>query len=185
MSALTVDLTFPEGERNRLTVGLRMFTAIPHLLVAQAWGTLAEVLAVVQWVIVLFTGKRDAGIFEIQQMWIGYQARALSYAWMLHDVFPPFAIEPGAVPARTDITMDAEANRLTAGLRVLWVIPAAVFAALLTIAAFVVMVISWFAVLFTGRQSRGMWEFVAKALRYVLRTQAYGYLMTDTYPRYE
>ena len=185
MSAVTVDLVYPEGERNRLTVGLRMFTAIPHLFVAQMWGYLAQALAVVQWFIVLFTGKRNAGIFEMQQTWLGYQVRALSYSWMLHDVFPPFSTDPGAVPVRTEISMDDEANRLTAALRILWVIPAALFAAILSIGAFVVMVISWFAVLFTGTQSRGMWEFVAKVFRYVIQTQAYGYLMTDTYPRYE
>lgn len=46
-------------------------------------------------------------------------------------------------------------------------------------------VISWFAILFTGSQPQGMWELIAKAVRYTLRTQAYGLLMADTNPAYE
>ena len=42
----------------------------------------------------------------------------------------------------------------------------------------------WFAILFTGRHPRGMWDFLVKAQRYYLHLQAYMYLMTDAYPKY-
>lgn len=184
MSALTVDFTRPQ-ERNRLTVGLRIFVAIPHLIVAQVWGYLAQVLAVVQWFIVLFTGKRNQGIFDLQRSWLQYYARAIAYVWLLHDVFPPFGTDAGTVPVRSELTLEEPANRLTAALRLIWVIPAALLTAVLGIASFVLIIISWFAILFTGSQPQGMWEFIAKAMRYTLRTQAYGLLMTDTYPAYE
>ncbi len=52
------------------------------------------------------------------------------------------------------------------------------------IGAAVVLLISWFAIIITGKQSRGMWDFVLKFTRFMLQVQSYGLLMTDTYPKY-
>ena len=55
----------------------------------------------------------------------------------------------------------------------------------LSIALFVVVVISWFAIVITGRQPRGLFDFGLDVLRYTLQTNAYLLLMTDTYPPME
>ncbi|MGO8055950.1 DUF4389 domain-containing protein, partial [Rhizobium leguminosarum] len=47
--------------------------------------------------------------------------------------------------------------------------------------AFVVL-ISWFAIVITGKQPRGLFDFGLNVLRYTLQTNAYILLMTDTYP---
>jgi hypothetical protein len=53
----------------------------------------------------------------------------------------------------------------------------------LSIAAFFVVVISWFAILFTGRYPRGMFDFVVGVGRWWLRVNAYAFLLTtDRYP---
>ena len=52
------------------------------------------------------------------------------------------------------------------------------------IASVVVVLISWFAILFTGNHPRGMWDFLLKSLRYSLQLQAYSLLMTDDYPKF-
>ncbi len=183
MSAFTYDVTYEES-RNRLTVAFRVILAIPHLIVSQIWGYLAEILAVVQWVIVLFTGQRNESIWNMQAGWLNYYSRVLGYTDLLFDPYPAFGTDPGPAPVRSGITFEAPANRLTNGLRLIWVIPAAFIAAVLGIAGGVVILISWFAILFTGKQPRGMWDFVLKVSRYTLQTYAYGLLMTDTYPSY-
>lgn len=132
----------------------------------------------------MFTGKRNEGIWQFQSSWIEYYARVIAYMSLLHDVFPPFGTDPGTVPVRTSIINDGSVNRLTNALRLLWIIPAALLAAVLGIAVFVVEVISWFAILITGTHPRGMWDFTNKVLRYLLQTQSYGLLMTDTYPKF-
>jgi len=53
---------------------------------------------------------------------------------------------------------------------------------LLGIAAFVVSVIAWFAILFTGRHPRGLWGFSAFYLRWRVRAIAYVTLLRDEYP---
>jgi hypothetical protein len=85
---------------------------------------------------------------------------------------------------RTEISYEESANRLTNGLRFLWIIPALIVAIFVGIASAVVTLISWFAILFTGKQPRGMWDFVLKAVRYTLQLQSYALLMTDDYPKF-
>ena len=53
----------------------------------------------------------------------------------------------------------------------------------LWIAALVVVVVAWFAILFTGRYPRGMFDFVEGVIRWNNRVIAYAcVLVTDRYP---
>ena len=57
--------------------------------------------------------------------------------------------------------------------------------AVIGIAGFLVTVATWFAIVFTGTQSRGSFDFLLKVHRLGVRTNAYVLLLTDTYPKYE
>ena len=183
MSAIGYDVTYEE-QRNRLTVAFRFILAIPHLIVAYVWRELAQIVGVIQWFIIVFTGKRNEGLWKLQQSWLGYYSRVLGYMSLLYDPYPAFGTDPGNAPVRTEISYEESANRLTSGLRFLWIIPAAIIAIFIGIASAVVTLISWFAILFTGKQPRGMWDFVLKAVRYTLQLETYALLMTDTYPKF-
>ena len=51
------------------------------------------------------------------------------------------------------------------------------------LAAIVVVFIAFFAILFTGRWPRGMFDFVVGTMRWTLRVNAYAqWLQTDRYP---
>ena len=52
----------------------------------------------------------------------------------------------------------------------------------LGIAAYFINIIAWFAILFTGRYPKGMWEFMRKLLRYGMRINAYMGVLTVGYP---
>ena len=45
-----------------------------------------------------------------------------------------------------------------------------------------VVIVAWFALVFTGRYPRGMYDFVAGFLHYETRVFGYGCLLTDQYP---
>jgi hypothetical protein len=172
------------AERNRTTTAFRIILAIPHLVLYNAWQGVRQVGGVIQWFICVFTGKRNKQIWDFTVLGEGYGSRVFSYVLLSHDVFPLFLTEQGAVPAHYSLEYDESVNRLTTGLRIIWVIPAFILAVLLAIASVFVAIVSWFAILFTGKQPRGMFGFLVKAQRYLLQTSAYLYLLTDTYPKY-
>ncbi|HZA61104.1 MAG TPA: DUF4389 domain-containing protein, partial [Actinomycetota bacterium] len=62
-------------------------------------------------------------------------------------------------------------------------IPHYVVLAFLWIAAVVIVIVAWFAILFTGRYPRGMFDFVEGVIRWHNRVLAYAFvLVTDQYP---
>jgi hypothetical protein len=183
MQQVSFDVTYIEA-RNRLTTAFRIILAIPHLILYGLWNRVTQLASIIQWVICVFTGKRNKGIWDFTAAAEAYGSRVQSYAGLLHDVFPPFLTEQGNVPSRYAIDFDESVNRLTVGLRIIWAIPAILLAIIIAIAAIVVVIVSWFAILFTGKHPRGMFEFLLKAQRYFFQTNAYMLLLTDTYPKY-
>jgi hypothetical protein len=163
--------------------------AIPHYIVLYVLRIVAEVLAIVSWFIILFTGRLPEGIANFQAMYLRYQARTFTYAGFLEEEYPPFAFEmlspdPGDYPRiRIDVQSELEdRNRLTVGFRLILAIPQLIVLFVLGIALFVVFVIAFFAVLFTGRWPVGLQQFAINVFQYQLRVEAYLFLVVDEYP---
>jgi hypothetical protein len=77
---------------------------------------------------------------------------------------------------------DLERNRLTVFFRLLLAIPQAIWIALWGIAAYVAIVIAWFAALIRGRVPDGLHEFIARYLRALTHLTAYLFLLADPWP---
>ena len=168
---------------------VQWFLAIPHWVVLYVLRAVAEVLAVISWFIILFTGRFPESIANFQAMYLRYQARVATYSGFLREEYPPFAFatsssDPGEVQRlRIDVRPVLEdRNRLTVAFRLILAIPHAVVLVALWIASLVVFVISFFAVLFTGRWPDGLRAFVVNVLRYQLRFETYLSLLVDEYP---
>jgi hypothetical protein len=82
------------------------------------------------------------------------------------------------------LTIDAplKHNRLTTFFRYILFLPLAVVNYLYGIAAYVVTVIAWFAILFTGRYPQGLYRFASGYLRFSTRALSYLMLAVDVYP---
>ena len=161
---------------------------IPHLVVANALGNVANVLAVISWFIIVFTGRLPDGIARFQCMVLRYEARAYSYLIFLREPYPAFEFEmttisASADPLRLDIAPQLEnRNRLTVGLRLIWISPILIFTALVAIATVLAVLIAFFAVIFTGRWPQGLRRFVINSSRLMQRVSAYSRLLVDIYP---
>ncbi|MFQ5556879.1 MAG: DUF4389 domain-containing protein [Acidimicrobiales bacterium] len=183
----TIQVRTPERIANWRPL-VQWILAIPHLIIANALETVAAAVAVISWFAILFTGRLPSGLADFQAMIVRYSSRAELYALFLHDEFPPFdfttsAAEPGGSPVDVAFRPALEnRNRLTVGLRILWVIPAAVYAIAVAIVGIVCWFLSFFAVLFTGRWPAGLRSWVMKLLRVWIRVSAYALLLTDDYP---
>jgi hypothetical protein len=74
-------------------------------------------------------------------------------------------------------------NRWLPLVKWILVIPHFIVLAFLWVAMFFVVLIAWFAILFTGRYPKGLFEFVEGVLRWGQRVVAYAFLLvTDRYP---
>ena len=73
-------------------------------------------------------------------------------------------------------------SRLTTFFRYVLAIPQFFFATFYAIAFYIVLIISWFALLITGRWPGSLYEFAGRFLRYLTRFSAYVFLGVDKYP---
>lgn len=184
MSTVSYDVIYTE-DRNRLTTAFRMILVIPHAIVMGLWQYLAQFLALIQWFVIVFTGKRNKNLFDLQDQWLGYASRVMAYYSLMFDPYPPFGTEPGATGVTYSLRYEEPGNRLTNGLRFIWAIPALIIMFALSIAGMAAAVVSWFMILVTGIHPRGMFDFLLRVQRYVIQTNAYLLLMTDTYPKWD
>jgi hypothetical protein len=76
----------------------------------------------------------------------------------------------------------AAQNRLTVAFRLILAIPQFIVLYILFIGFFFVMVIGWFAALFTGRLPEWAHGFLGGVIRWSTRVGAYVFLLTDRYP---
>ncbi|MDO8362134.1 MAG: DUF4389 domain-containing protein [Actinomycetota bacterium] len=184
MAAVTFDIEYT-AQRDRRSSGLRIFYAIPHLILTGTLNSFGEALAVVQWFIILFTGKRNQSLWNLSRDVLNWQSRANSYTGLMYDTYPNFGFERKDEPVTFGLELEEPPDRLTNALRLIWAIPALLLAIFIFIGAIVVTLVSWFAILFTGNHPRGMFNFLLKAHRYGVRLCAYLFLLTDTYPKFE
>ena len=163
--------------------------ALPHFVVLWVLGFVSEIVGFVSWIVILFTGELPAGLANVQIMYIRYSTRVYTYVAFMREEYPPFtfdttAADPGDDPrVRVDIVPElTNRNRLTSAFRILLVIPHIIVLIALWLVGFVVYVIAFFAVLFTGRWPLGLRDFVIKLMRWTQRVQTYFLLLNDVYP---
>ena len=164
--------------------------AIPHLVIANALGNVANLMSIVSWFSIVFTGRMPDGIARFQYMILRYEARAYSYVAFLRQPYPQFEFDmanadSGNDPLRVDFAPQrSERNRVTVAFRLILIIPAVIYTVFIAVAATLAVIVAAFAVLFTGRWPRHLRTFVLNAGRLTLRVSAYGRLLTDTYPTF-
>jgi hypothetical protein len=73
-------------------------------------------------------------------------------------------------------------SRLTTFFRYLLAIPHLIVVSFWGFAAFLAVIVAWFAIVFTGRYPQGIYDFVAGFLRYSAAVSGYYLLLTDKYP---
>ena len=79
--------------------------------------------------------------------------------------------------------VEQDLNRWLPLVKGLLAIPHYIVLVVLAIVAILAVLIAWFAILFTGRYPRGLFNYVVGVGRWSLRVEAYAFLLvTDRYP---
>lgn len=190
---LTID--YPDRPLDRLSTLLRLFYAIPVAVLlgligatmsgdsAAHIGAFGGVLFLPVLLTILFRQKYPRWWFDFHLELARFSTRVVSYLALMSDRYPS-TDEQQSVHLDLEYPAVAEdLNRWLPMVKWLLAIPHYVVLSFLAIAALAAVVVAWFAVLFTGRYPRAIFDFVEGVLRWGLRVQAYAFLLvTDRYP---
>ncbi len=162
--------------------------AVPHLMIASALRTLRQVLTLISLFAVLFTKQIPRPIFDVIVMTYRYEWRAVSYAFFLHEDYPPFdfaqSSKDDGVERHTSLSLTYPEHLARWQPLYKWLLALPHYLVLvgLAIAACLGIVAGFFTVLVTGEYPERIRDFLVNAYRYALRVEAYVGFPTDRYP---
>jgi hypothetical protein len=190
---------YPDRALNRLTTGFRIFVAIPILIVLatvsnETWDFYARNSSVVvtgaggllflgPLLMILFRQKYPRWWFDWNLELQRFTNRVGAYLALMDDRYP--ATDQQQAVHLDYVYPDAarDLNRWLPLVKWLLAIPHYIVLFFLWIAAIVVVIIAWFAIVFTGRYPRSLFDFVEGVFRWENRVIAYAFLLvTDRYP---
>jgi membrane protein YdbS with pleckstrin-like domain len=121
--------------------------------------------------------------FDFSRELVRFAGRVGAYAALLTDQYPS-TVDEQSVHLEIDYpNVEQDLNRWLPLVKWILAIPHYLVLAVLFVIAVFVIVIAWFAILFTGGYPRGLFDFVVGVGRWALRVQAYAFLLvTDRYP---
>ena len=184
---LQYDVDYPDRKLNRLTTFFRLFTIIPIAIIlgtvsGGAYVGAGGLLLLGPFLMILFRVKYPRWWFDWNQELLRFSARVTVYGALLDDRYPSTderqSVRLDIVPPAPD-----QLNRWLPLVKWLLAIPHYVVLIFLAIGAYVAVIVAWFAILFTGRYPRALFDFVVGVGRWCARVTAYAFLLvTDRYP---
>jgi hypothetical protein len=191
---------YPDRTLNRLTTFFRLFVAIPILIVAasvghesfsyandqsgwRAAGGGGALLFFAPFLMILFRQKYPRWWFDWNREVLRFSSRIGVYLALMDDRYPSTDEQQAVDLDFPYPDAKTELNRWLPLVKWLLAIPHYFVLIFLWLAAIVSIVIAWFAILFTGRYPRGLFDFLVGVGRWTNRVIGYaGILVTDRYP---
>jgi len=174
-----------EVERNRLTTFFRPLVAIPWILWAYLYGIAATVVVLIAWFAVLFTKRYPEGMYNFVAGYLRFQTRIGGFLILLTDELPPFGGgDRDDYPIRVEIAPPQPVYRRSRTFfKLLLAFPQQVLLYGLLLLGYGAAFITWWRVLFTGKQSITMHDPLHLAMAYFTRVNGFTYLLTEAHPR--
>lgn len=194
---------YPDRDLDRLTTLLRIFAAIPILLVlttvagaqwsqvykvgnttvVTAGATAGGILFAGPLLMILFRKKYPRWWFDWNLELQRFSSRVGVYLALMDDQYPSTDDHQSVHLEYQYPDVERDLNRWLPLIKWLLAIPHYIVLFFLDIAAIIVVIVAWFSILFTGRYPRGMFDFVEGVFRWNNRVLGYaGILVTDEYP---
>jgi hypothetical protein len=189
--------------RNRVTVLFRLVMVIPIAIVygvltagptrtvydksgqvvSSTSGGIVTGLFLATLLMILFRQRYPRWWFDFVLELQRFGTRVGAYVALLTDEYPS-TVEEQQVHLEIDYPeVERDLNRWLPLVKWLLAIPHFVVLFFLAIGALFAVIAAWFAILFTGRCPRGLFDYVVGVGRWALRVEAYAILLvTDRYP---
>lgn len=164
-----------------------IYIGIPHfflLYFIMIWGA---ILSFIAWWAVLFTGKYPQSFFNYQLNLKKWSLRVSVRLVHMADGYPAFGMS--STDTNTNIEL-AYPEKLNQGLLILRtffalfyvIIPHGFLLFFRAIATYVLIFLSFWAILFTGKYPKSWFDFNVGTIRWAMRVGFYMSFMTDQYP---
>lgn len=196
------DIDYP-SELDRMTTFFRLIWAIPILIilgllsgsgsvhyvneaghfVRTSAGGISGGLFLATMLMLVFRRHYPRWWFDFALEFGRFSARVVAYLLLLMDRYPS-TVEAQSV--HLDVTypdVGKELDQILPLVKWLLALPHYIVLAVLSVGVVLVTILAWFAILFTGRYPRGLFDFTVGVGRWWTRVWAYAFLLsTDAYP---
>ncbi|MFI5003602.1 MAG: DUF4389 domain-containing protein [Solirubrobacterales bacterium] len=173
--------------RNRLTAFFRLILVIPVAIWLYIYAIVAAVAIVIAWFAIVFTARYPQGLYDFVAGYTRFLTRVTAYAALLCDPYPAFGgSDDPAYPVRLEFTGPLEHySRMRTLFRIVLAIPIVIVRYVMGLLLEIGAVAAWFVILVTGKMPRGLFDLMVLANSYTARSDAYLYLLTETYPPFQ
>lgn len=199
---LRFSVDYPDRPLNRLTSFFRVFTVIPIAIVlgtvagGSSSGSYDETSVIViggggllvfgPLLMILFRQKYPRWWFDFNRELLRFSNRVLAYVTLMDDTYPSTDDEQSVHLELDYPDAERDLNRWLPLVKWLLAIPHVIILFFLFIPTVIVVIIAWFAILFTGRYPRSLFDFVEGVIAWGNRVTAYAVVMaTDRYPPFQ
>lgn len=177
-----VGVSLDPPRHSRWSVLVRGVLALPLFIVAEVIGIAAAFVTVVAWFAALFTGWVPKGAQSFLTNSLRLFGNLLAYCYFLVPRWP--GVNFHSRPSE-QVTLDIDHVRLrrwSVFFRLLLGYPANLVSVLFTLGSLPVLVLMWAWAIVVGHEPRPLHQALALVLRFQLRLQAYGCVLTPTQP---
>jgi len=183
---VTFEVDYVE-RRNRLTAFFRLLLAIPVAFVLYVFGIVASIAIVIAWFAIVITGRYPKGLYDFVADFNRFVARVTAYVALLTDTYPPFSgSADDSYPVRMRFAGPLERySRLKTFFRVILAIPILILRYVLNLLLEIGAFAAWVVILVTGKMPRGLFDLMVLVNSYTARSDAYWFLLTETYPPFQ
>ena len=174
-----LSIDYPESS-NRLTAFFRIILAIPIIILSVGITYAQGLMTIPLLLMILFRRKYPRWWFDFNLGVVRFSARVNAYIGLMQDAYPSTDEDQSV---HLDVEYPEDLNRWLPLVKWLLAIPHYIVLYVLSIVVLVVTVIAWFAILFTGRFPRALFDFNLGVSRWNVRLAAYMFMLaTDRYP---
>jgi hypothetical protein len=172
---------------SRLTSFFRLFLAIPLFFWLYFYGIAASIAIVIAWFAIVITGRFPKGLYDFIAGWTRFITRVTGYTVLLADAYPSFGgSDDPAYPIRMQFAAPLDQySRLKTFFRMILAIPILILRYVMGLLLEIGALAAWVVIVVTGKLPRGLFDLMVLANSYTARSDAYIYLLTETYPPFQ
>ncbi|MBW8827270.1 MAG: DUF4389 domain-containing protein [Acidobacteria bacterium] len=193
------DVDYPDDARNRVTTLFRLVLVIPILIVLASLGEsgidskagngpvfagfAGGILFIPPLLLIVFRQKYPRWWFDFNLNYLRFANRAFTYLLLLRDEYPSTDEEQAVHLELPYPDAATELNQWLPLVKWFLAIPHYIVLVFLFIGMVLATIVAWFAILFTGRYPRSLFDFTVGVMRWHNRVVGYAFaLVTDQYP---